>query len=47
MDLRPWKRFGFRAGVRDFYSGELPLNVNTGKSHQHNLLVTGGLIFIF
>ncbi|MBV9484146.1 MAG: hypothetical protein JO249_25855 [Acidobacteria bacterium] len=47
LDLRPWKRFGFRAGVRDFYSGELPLNVNTGKSHQHNLLVTGGLIFIF
>lgn len=47
LDLRPWKHLGFRLAARDFYSGVLPLNVNTGKSHQHNIAVTGGLIWSF
>lgn len=47
LDLRAWKRFGFRLAARDFYSGVLPLNVNTGKTHQHNIVVTGGLIINF
>jgi len=28
-------------------SGSLPLNVDTGKSRQHNIAVTGGLVFQF
>lgn len=47
LDVRPWKHFGFRVAARDFYSGILPLNVNTGKSHQHNIAVTGGVIWSF
>jgi hypothetical protein len=47
VDLRPWKHLGFRLAARDFYSGVLPLNVNTGKSHQHNIAVTGGVLWSF
>ena len=47
LDLRPWKHLGFRVAARDFYSGVLPLNVNTGRSHQHNIVVTGGVIWSF
>jgi hypothetical protein len=47
LDLRPWRHFGFRLAARDFYSGQLPLNVNTGKTHQHNIAVTGGIVGSF
>jgi hypothetical protein len=47
LDARPWKHLGFRLAARDFYSGVLPLNVNTGKSHQHNIAITGGVIWSF
>jgi hypothetical protein len=47
LDLRLKKSFGFRLAARDFYSGELPLNVDTGKNHQHNIVVTGGIIISF
>ncbi|HET7206133.1 MAG TPA: hypothetical protein VFI95_06090 [Terriglobales bacterium] len=46
LDVR-WTKFGIRLAARDFYSGELPLNVNTGKSHQHNIVVTGGILWNF
>lgn len=37
----------FRFEARDNWSGEPPINVNTGKSHQHNFYVGGGVVFKF
>ncbi|HUJ96405.1 MAG TPA: hypothetical protein VLW84_14130 [Terriglobales bacterium] len=47
LDVRPWKRLGFRGEVRDYDSGLPQLNVNTGKSRQHNLYVGGGIVWRF
>ncbi len=47
LDVKAWKLVGIRAQVRDFYSGVPQLNVNTGKSRQHNLFVGGGFVFHF
>lgn len=47
VDVRPWKHLGFRLGARDFYSGALPLNVTTVRSHQHTIVVTGGVLWKF
>lgn len=38
---------GFRAEVRDFYSGKPTYNVNTGGGLQHNVIVSGGLVLSF
>ena len=40
-------RARFRVEARDDWSGESPINVNTGKSRQHNYYVGGGLVFHF
>ena len=37
----------FRVEVRDNWSGEPPINVNTGHTRQHNYYVGGGLVFHF
>lgn len=37
----------FRFEARDNWSGEAPINVDTGKSHQHNYYVGGGVVFKF
>ncbi len=37
----------FRFEARDNWSGEAPINVDTGKSHQHNFYVGGGVVFKF
>lgn len=37
----------FRFEARDNWSGEPPINVDTGKSHQHNFYVGGGVVFKF
>ena len=37
----------FRFEARDDWSGVPPLNVNTGKTRQHNYYVGGGLVFHF
>jgi|SRR5450631_4164217 hypothetical protein len=37
----------FRVEARDDWSGEPPINVNTGKTRQHNYYVGGGLVFHF
>lgn len=37
----------FRFQARDHWSGVPPLNVNTGKSMQHNYFVGGGAVFHF
>jgi hypothetical protein len=43
--VRPW--LGVRAEVRDFYSGIPHLNVDTGRTRQHNYLVGGGIVWHF
>jgi hypothetical protein len=46
----PWDRFRnfkFRVGVRDDWSGVPPINVDTGRTRQHNYYVGGGLVFSF
>lgn len=47
FDVKVWRLVSVRAQVRDFYSGVPQLNVDTGKSRQHNLFVGGGVVFHF
>lgn len=50
FDVRiPWhvKRLKLRVEARDHWSGVPPLNVNTGKTRQHNYYVAGGLVYRF
>jgi hypothetical protein len=44
VDVWPWHNWGLRLEARDFYSGIPDLNVNTGRSRQHNYYVGGGFI---
>ena len=47
LDAWIWHRWGARFEARDFYSGAPALNVDTGKSRQHNYFVGGGVIWRF
>ena len=47
FDARVRDRFSVRGEVRDFFSGVPQLNVNTGKSRQHNLFVGAGIVWRF
>jgi len=47
LDVRVWRWLGVRAQVRDFYSGVPHLNVDAGRSRQHNYLVGGGIVWHF
>jgi hypothetical protein len=47
LDVRVFGRFRIRGEFRDFWSGVPQLNVDTGKSHQHNYFVAGGLVWHF
>jgi hypothetical protein len=47
LDVRVWHTLGLRGELRDFDSGVPQLNVDTGKSRQHNLYVGGGIVFHF
>jgi len=47
LDVWVWHRFGFRAEARDFYSGTPALNVDTGRSRQHNYYVGTGVAYRF
>ena len=47
LDVRIIGRFRLRGEARDFWSGVPDLNVNTGKSRQHNILVAGGIVWRF
>jgi hypothetical protein len=40
-------RFRLRFEARDDWSGVPPINVNTGKTRQHNYYVAGGMVFAF
>lgn len=45
----PWKLLDlrFRFEARDNWSGEPSVNVNTGRIHQHNYYVGGGVVARF
>jgi hypothetical protein len=47
IDARVWRTFSVRGEVRDFFSGAPQLNVDTGKTRQHNLFVGGGIVWHF
>lgn len=47
LDVRVARSFSVRGQVRDFWSGMPELNVDTGKSRQHNFFVGGGVIWRF
>ena len=47
LDVWPWHRWGGRIEARDFYSGTPDLNVDTGRSRQHNYYVGIGVIHRF
>ena len=47
LDVRVFGRFSVRGEVRDFWSGVPQLNVDTGKSRQHNYFVAGGIVWHF
>jgi hypothetical protein len=43
VDVWIWQNWGAKFEVRDFYSGEPDLNVDTGRSRQHNYYVGLGV----
>ncbi len=47
LDVRVFGKFSIRGEARDFWSGEPQLNVDTGKSRQHNIFVAAGIVWHF
>jgi len=47
LDVRTFDRFSVRGEARDFWSGAPQLNVDTGKSRQHNIFVAVGIVWHF
>jgi hypothetical protein len=47
LDVWIWHRWGARFEARDFYSGAPDLNVDTGRSRQHNYYVGVGVAYRF
>jgi hypothetical protein len=47
LDVWFWHSFGARFEARDFYSGHPDLNVDTGRSRQHNYYVGTGITYRF
>jgi opacity protein-like surface antigen len=47
LDVKVFHSFALRGEVRDFWSGVPQLNVDTGKSRQHNIFVAGGVVWHF
>ena len=47
LDVQLFRSFSVRGEVRDFYSGVPQLNVDTGKTRQHNYFVGGGVVWHF
>ena len=47
LDVRVFQSLSLRGEVRDFYSGVPQLNVDTGKSRQHNYFVGAGVVWHF
>jgi hypothetical protein len=47
LDVRLFRTLSLRGQVRDFFSGVPELNVDTGKTRQHNFFVGGGVVWHF
>lgn len=47
LDVHLLRNLSVRGEVRDFFSGVPQLNVDTGKTRQHNFLVGGGVVWHF
>ena len=47
LDVRIFNYLTIRGQLRDFNSGVPQLNIDTGKSRQHNLFVGGGVVWHF
>ena len=47
LDVWFWQTWGGRFEARDFYSGTPALNVDTGRSRQHNYYVGVGVVHRF
>ena len=47
LDVKLFSRLSLRGEARDFYSGVPTLNVDIGKSRQHNIFVGGGVVYHF
>jgi len=47
LDVKIFHRLSLRGEGRDFWSGVPQLNVNTGKSRQHNIFAGGGIVWHF
>jgi len=47
LDVKIFHGFSLRGEGRDFWSGVPQLNVNTGKSRQHNIFAGGGIVWHF
>jgi len=47
LDVKIIGRFSLRGEARDFFSGVPNLNVDTGKTRQHNIFVGGGIVCHF
>jgi hypothetical protein len=47
LDVKLFSRVSLRGEARDFFTGIPQLNVDTGKSRQHNFFVGGGVVWHF
>jgi opacity protein-like surface antigen len=47
LDVKLFSHVSVRGEARDFFSGVPPLNVDIGKSRQHNFFVGGGAVLHF
>jgi hypothetical protein len=47
LDVHLFRSFSVRGEMRDFYSGVPQLNVDTGKTRQHNYFVGAGVVWRF
>jgi hypothetical protein len=47
LDVKLFGRFSLRGEARDFNSGVPQLNVDTGKTRQHNYFAGGGIVWHF
>jgi hypothetical protein len=47
LDVKLFSHVSVRGEARDFFSGVPPLNVDIGKSRQHNFFVAGGAVWHF
>jgi opacity protein-like surface antigen len=47
LDMKAAPYFSLRGEVRDFYSGNARLRLSNLDERQHNVVVTGGLVFRF